>query len=81
MCKETVQQMRWHKEGIHDSEDTNIMSHVTDAEAWQALDCFDLEFARGPGVSVLIYRRMVYMYTDVEEVQPYFDMFDKIFWK
>jgi hypothetical protein len=73
--------MRWHKEGIHDSEDTNIMSHVTDAEAWQALDRFDLEFARGPRVSVLIYRRMVYMYTDVEEVQPYFDMFDKIFWK
>jgi hypothetical protein len=40
--------MRWHKEGIHDSEDIDIMSHPTDAEAWQALDRFDLEFARDP---------------------------------
>jgi hypothetical protein len=36
--------MRWHKEGIHDSEDTDIMSHPVDAEAWQALDSFDPEF-------------------------------------
>jgi hypothetical protein len=24
---------------------------------------------------------MCYMYTNMEEVQPYFDMFDKIYWK
>jgi hypothetical protein len=40
--------MRWHKEGIRDSEDANIISHPTDAEAWHALDRFDLEFARDP---------------------------------
>jgi hypothetical protein len=37
--------MRWHKEEKHDSEDSNIMSHHADGEAWQALDHFDLEFA------------------------------------
>jgi hypothetical protein len=36
--------MRWHKEGIHDSEDTDIMSHPADVEAWQALNSFDPEF-------------------------------------
>jgi hypothetical protein len=35
-----------HKEGICDSEDPDIMSHPADAEAWHALDYFDLEFAR-----------------------------------
>jgi hypothetical protein len=24
---------------------------------------------------------MLYMYTNMEEVQPYFEMFDKIYWK
>jgi hypothetical protein len=43
LCEETVQQMRWHKEGIHDSEDVNIMSHPMNAEAWQTLDCSDVE--------------------------------------
>jgi hypothetical protein len=33
LCEETAQQMRWHKEGIHDSEDIDIMSHPTDAKA------------------------------------------------
>jgi hypothetical protein len=33
MCKETAQQMRWHKEGIRDSEDSDIMSRPTDAKA------------------------------------------------
>jgi hypothetical protein len=46
LSKETLKQMRWHKEGKCDSEYSNIMSHPTDGEAWQALDCFDLEFAR-----------------------------------
>jgi hypothetical protein len=45
LCKETTQQMRWHKEVIRDSEDTDIMSHHADAEAWHALNHFDLEFA------------------------------------
>jgi hypothetical protein len=48
MCEEMAQQMRWHKEGIRDSEDTNIMSHPVDAEAWHTLYRFDLEFARDP---------------------------------
>jgi hypothetical protein len=48
LCEETVQQMRWHKEGIHDSEDADIMSHPTDAEAWHTLDHFHLEFGRDP---------------------------------
>jgi hypothetical protein len=48
VCKETTQQMRWHKEGICDSEDANIMLHLEDAMDWHALVCFDLEFARGP---------------------------------
>jgi hypothetical protein len=46
LCQEMVQQMRWHKEGIRDSEDVNIMSHPVDAETWHALDRFDPEFAR-----------------------------------
>jgi hypothetical protein len=33
LCEEMAQQMRWHKEGIHDSEDIDIMSHPTDAKA------------------------------------------------
>jgi hypothetical protein len=41
--------MRWHNEGIRDSKDIDIMSHPTDAEAWQALDHFDAEFARDLG--------------------------------
>jgi hypothetical protein len=34
LCEETTQQMRWHKEGICDSKNTDIMSHPADAEAW-----------------------------------------------
>jgi hypothetical protein len=40
--------MRKHKEGKHDSKDLDIKSHPTDSEAWEALDRFDLEFARDP---------------------------------
>jgi hypothetical protein len=46
LCEETMQQMRWHKEGICDSKDADIMSPLVDAEAWHALDYFDPEFAR-----------------------------------
>jgi hypothetical protein len=38
--------MWYHKEGTRDSEDIDIMSHPMDAEAWQALDCSDLEFSK-----------------------------------
>jgi hypothetical protein len=48
LSTETMKQMRWHKVGICDSEDVDIMSHPADGEAWQALDHFDLEFARDP---------------------------------
>jgi hypothetical protein len=48
LCEEIMQQMRWHKEGIRDSEDVDIISHPVDAEAWQALEHFDLEFAKDP---------------------------------
>jgi hypothetical protein len=33
LCEETAQLMRWHKEGIRDTNDANIMSHPADAEA------------------------------------------------
>jgi hypothetical protein len=48
LFEETMKQMRWHKEEKHDSENTNIMSHPADGEAWHALDHFDLEFTRDP---------------------------------
>jgi hypothetical protein len=46
MCEEMMQQIKWHKEGIRDSEDIDIMSHHADAEAWHAIDRFDPEFVR-----------------------------------
>jgi hypothetical protein len=55
--------MRWHKEGIHDNEDADIMSHPMDAEAWYALDCFDSEFARGP--------RSVHLGLSMDGFHPY----------
>jgi hypothetical protein len=63
LCEKSTQQMRWHMEGIRDSEDSDIMSHPVDAEAWHALDHFDPEFARTPGVSILVYRQMVSILT------------------
>jgi hypothetical protein len=48
LCEETTQQMRWHKEGIRDSEDANIISHPVDVKACYALDHSDPEFARDP---------------------------------
>jgi hypothetical protein len=59
LCKETTQQMRWHQEGIRDSEDADIMLHPTDADAWHVLDRFDPEFIRDLGVFFLVYRRMI----------------------
>jgi hypothetical protein len=48
LSKETAKQMRWHKEGKHDSEDPDIMSHHANSESWEALDRFNPEFARDP---------------------------------
>jgi hypothetical protein len=58
-----VQQTRWHKEGIRDSEDADIMSHPTDVEAWHALDHFDPKFARDP--------RSVHLGLSTDGFQPY----------
>jgi hypothetical protein len=48
LSEEIVKQMRWHKKGKHDSEDSDIILHPVDDEAWQALDRFDPEFVRDP---------------------------------
>jgi hypothetical protein len=48
LSKETVKQKRWHKEGKCDSEDSDIMLHPVDGEAWQDLDHFNPEFAWDP---------------------------------
>jgi hypothetical protein len=48
LSEEIAKQMRWHKEGKCDREDTDIMSHPADTEAWEALDHFDPEFAKDP---------------------------------
>jgi hypothetical protein len=45
LSEETMKQMRWHKEGKL-IEKTVVMSHPTNGEACQALDCFDPEFRR-----------------------------------
>jgi hypothetical protein len=37
-----------HKEGDRQDQDPDIMVYPLDGEAWQALDRFDLEFARDP---------------------------------
>jgi hypothetical protein len=58
-----AQLMRWHKEGICDSEDPNIMSHLADAKAWHALNRFDLGFAWDP--------RSVHLGLTMDGFQPY----------
>jgi hypothetical protein len=63
LCEEKVQQMRWHKKGIRDSEDADIMSHPADDEAWHTLDHFDPEFARDP--------RSVHLSLLIDGFQPY----------
>jgi hypothetical protein len=63
LCEETVHQMRWHKEGVRDSKDVDIMSHPADAEAWQTLDCFDPEFVRD--------LRSVHLGLSMDGFQPY----------
>jgi hypothetical protein len=48
LSEEIVKQMRRHKEWKHDSDDSDIMSHPANGEAWQALEHFDPEFAWDP---------------------------------
>jgi hypothetical protein len=48
LSKEIVKQMRWHNEGKSDSEDPDILSHPANTKVWEALNCFDPEFARDP---------------------------------
>jgi hypothetical protein len=48
LSEETTRQMRWHKEGKSDREDSDIISHYADGKAWQTLDRFDSEFERDP---------------------------------
>jgi hypothetical protein len=48
---------------MRDNEDINIMSHPTNAEAWQALDHFDPEFTRDP--------RSVSLDLSTDDFQPY----------
>jgi hypothetical protein len=43
LSKNTAKHMRWHKEGVR--EDSQVMIHPSDGDAWKALDQFDPEFA------------------------------------
>jgi hypothetical protein len=63
LFEEMVQQMRWRKEGIRDNEDTNIMSHPADVEAWHTHDRFNPEFAEDP--------RSVRLGLSMDGFQPY----------
>jgi hypothetical protein len=63
LSKEIAKQMRWHKEGKHDSEDPDILSHPADSEAWEALDRFDPGFVRDP--------RSVHIGLSTDGFQPY----------
>jgi hypothetical protein len=43
ILKKTTMHMRWHNEGEH--ENSNVMVHSSDSEAWKALGNFDVDFA------------------------------------
>jgi hypothetical protein len=44
LSKKTARHMRWHKEGVREKD--QVMVHLSDSEAWKALDDFDVDFAR-----------------------------------
>jgi hypothetical protein len=44
ISKKTPRHMRWHKEGVREND--QVMVHLSDSEAWKALDDFDLDFVR-----------------------------------
>jgi hypothetical protein len=43
LSKKTTRHMRWHKEGL--CENNQVKVHLSDSEAWKALDDFDVDFA------------------------------------
>jgi hypothetical protein len=43
LLRNTTRHMRWHKE--REREDTHVMTHPSNSDAWKALDDFDPEFA------------------------------------
>jgi hypothetical protein len=63
LSKETTKQMRWHNEGQCEIEDPDIMSHLADSEAWQALDRFDPKFIGDP--------RSVHLGLSMDGFQPH----------
>jgi hypothetical protein len=44
ISKKTSRHMRWHKEGVHEND--QVMVHLSDSEAWKALDDFDPDYVR-----------------------------------
>jgi hypothetical protein len=44
LSKKLARHMRWHKEGV--CENNQVMMHPFDSEAWNALDDFNVDFAR-----------------------------------
>jgi hypothetical protein len=48
LSEEIAKQIWLHKEGKRDNEDSDIISHPADSEAWEAMDHFDPEFPRDP---------------------------------
>jgi hypothetical protein len=44
ILKKTPRHMRWHKEGVREND--QVMVHLSDSEAWKALDDFHADFAR-----------------------------------
>jgi hypothetical protein len=63
LCEEMAQQMRWHKEWICDREDVDIMSHPVDVEACTLWTILIQNLQGTRGVSILVYRWMVYNIT------------------
>jgi hypothetical protein len=44
LSKKTARHIRWNKEGV--CENSQVMVHLSDSEAWKALDDFDADFAK-----------------------------------
>jgi hypothetical protein len=44
IANKTAKHMRWHKEDVHEND--QVIVHLSDSEAWKALDDFDADFAR-----------------------------------
>jgi hypothetical protein len=48
--------MRWHKEGVREND--QVMVHLSDSEAWKALDDFDVDLPGMRGMRTLGWRQM-----------------------